>query len=154
MRRRAPGLTGLLAAVLWAAPPGLAGQDVAAPPAARTADDLAASVRAREEAFARTMADRDFEAFLSFISPEAVFFGREGALRGVEAIGAAWRPYFDGPEAPFAWTPDVVEVLDSGGLALTSGPVTLPDGSTAGRFNSIWRLDPDGVWRVVFDRGS
>ena len=45
-------------------------------------------------------------------------------------------------------------VLDSGSLAPTSGPVTLPDGSEAGRFNSVWRLDADGEWRVVFDRGS
>jgi ketosteroid isomerase-like protein len=105
-------------------------------------------------AFAKTMADRDFQAFLSFISPEAVFFGAEGALRGIDAIAVAWRPFFDGPQAPFAWGPDVVEVLDSGTLALTSGPVTLPDGTVGGRFNSVWRLDADGVWRVVFDRGS
>lgn len=116
--------------------------------------DLTATVEARERAFAKTMADRDFEAFLSFVSPEAVFFGGTGALRGKEAIGAAWRGFFEGAGAPFSWEPDVVEVLDSGGLALTSGPVRLPSGEDAGRFNSIWRLDPDGVWRVVFDRGS
>lgn len=115
---------------------------------------LAATVEARERAFAKTMADRDFEAFLSFVSPEAVFFGGNGALRGKDAIGAAWRRFFDGAQAPFSWEPDVVEVLASGALALTSGPVRLPSGEDGGRFNSIWRLDPDGVWRIVFDRGS
>lgn len=114
----------------------------------------AAEVEAREIAFAKTMADRDFDAFLSFVSPEAVFFGGNGALRGNDAIGAAWRGFFEGPEAPFSWSPDVVEVLDSGDLALTSGPVRLPSGEDAGRFNSIWRKDPDGIWRIVFDRGS
>lgn len=113
-----------------------------------------AEVEAREIAFAQTMADRDFEAFLTFVSPEAVFFGGAGALRGRDAVARAWRPFFEGPEAPFSWSPDTVEVLDSGRLALTSGPVLDASGEPAGRFNSIWRLDPDGVWRVVFDRGS
>lgn len=52
------------------------------------------------------------------------------------------------------WHPDVVEVLDSGELALSSGPVRLASGAEAGRFNSIWRKDADGQWRVVFDKGS
>jgi ketosteroid isomerase-like protein len=117
-------------------------------------DALRAQVEAREIAFAQTMADRDFEAFLTFISPEAVFFGGGGALRGRETVARAWRPFFEGPAAPFSWRPDTVEVLDSGELALTSGPVLDASGEPAGRFNSVWRLDADGVWRVVFDRGS
>jgi len=47
----------------------------------------------------------------------------------------------------------VVEVLDSGDLALSSGPVVSPAGETVGRFNSVWRKDPDGRWLVVFDKG-
>lgn len=115
---------------------------------------LAAEVEAREIAFAATMADRDFEAFLTFVSPEAIFFGTDGAQRGRDAVAEGWAPYFQGDQAPFSWHPDTVEVLESGRLALSSGPVYTPDGEQVGRFNSIWRLDPDGVWRVVFDRGS
>jgi len=133
-----------LVALVLSAPVGAAGQSGA----------LTAAVEARERAFAKTMADRDFEGFLSFVSPEAVFFGGNGALRGKDAIGAAWRRFFEGAQAPFSWEPDVVEVLDSGDLALTSGPVRLPSGEDGGRFNSIWRRDSDGVWRIVFDRGS
>jgi ketosteroid isomerase-like protein len=114
----------------------------------------AAEVEAREIAFAKTMADRDFEAFLTFISPEAIFFGGNEPIRGREAVGAAWRGFFEGDSPPFSWHPDVVEVLESGTLALSSGPVRGPDGQEAGRFNSIWRLDDDGVWRVIFDKGS
>jgi ketosteroid isomerase-like protein len=111
-------------------------------------------VKAREIAFARTMAERDFESFLTFISPEAVFFGEGESLRGREAIARAWEPYFEGPDAPFSWHPDVVEVLDSGRLALTSGSVLAASGEPLGRFNSVWRKDADDQWRVVFDRGS
>lgn len=40
--------------------------------------DPSAEVRAREVSFAKTMADRDFKAFLTFVSPEAIFFGQNG----------------------------------------------------------------------------
>lgn len=115
---------------------------------------LAEAVRAREIAFAKSMADRDLDAFASFVSHEAIFFGQTSAQRGREAVVAAWTPYFEGATAPFSWHPDTVEVLDSGTLALSSGPVRDPQGNEVGRFNSIWRLEDDGVWRVIFDRGS
>jgi ketosteroid isomerase-like protein len=113
-----------------------------------------ADVEAREIAFAKTMADRDFDAFLTFISPEAIFFNGSEPLRGREAIGRAWAPFFEGDEAPFSWHPDVVEVLESGTLALSSGPVLSPSGEEGGRFNSIWRKEADGQWMVIFDKGS
>jgi hypothetical protein len=47
-----------------------------------------------------------------------------------------------------------VEVLDSGSLAHSSGPVRDPNGKVIGRFNSIWRSDGAGTWRVIFDKGS
>jgi ketosteroid isomerase-like protein len=110
-----------------------------------------------ERAFAATMAKRDAAAFASHISQEAVFMGSSDTprvLRGREAIVETWKPYFDGPAPPFSWEPDIVEVLDSGTLALTSGPVHDPKGELIGRFNSIWRLEPDGRWRIVYDRGA
>jgi len=115
--------------------------------------DLQATVRAAEEAFARTMADRDLEAFATFVSEEAVFFGSSGTLRGKTAVVEGWAPLFDAPDAPFSWQPEVVEVLDSGTLAHSSGPVRDPDGNVVASFNSVWRLEADGQWRVVFDKG-
>ncbi len=115
-------------------------------------EELAAQVRAEETAFASTMAERDLASFLSYVSDEAVFFtGRE--LRGVEAIERGWRAFFAGDDAPFSWEPTDVVVLDSGTLALSSGPVLDPDGNRMGTFNSVWRLEADGRGRVVFDRG-
>jgi ketosteroid isomerase-like protein len=122
-------------------------------PVCAQAEAAAADVRAREIAFARTMADRDLAAFLTFLDPEAVFFNGNEALRGRAAIESAWSPFFDGP-APFSWHPDVVEVLESGDLALTSGPVRSASGEEVGRFNSVWRRSADGRWLVVFDKGS
>lgn len=114
----------------------------------------ASTVENREIAFAKTMADRDVAAFQSFISPEAIFFSGNEPIIGSDVITQAWRPYFEGDTAPFSWHPDVVQVLESGHLALTSGPVLSPSGEVVGRFNSIWRMEEDGQWRVVFDKGS
>lgn len=114
---------------------------------------LVEQVRAAETAFARTMAARDFHAFGTFIADEGVFIGGRGPQRGAAAVRAGWAKYFEGAEAPFSWRPETVEVLASGTLALTSGPVFEPDGASAGSFMSIWRLEADGKWRVVFDSG-
>ena len=118
--------------------------------------DLAArqqEVRARETAFAKTMADRDLGAFTSFISPEAVFVGVGGTTRGPQEISAAWKRFFEAPDAPFSWRPETIEVLPSGTLSLSSGPVFDPKGERIGTYNSTWRQDPDGVWRIIFDSG-
>jgi ketosteroid isomerase-like protein len=119
----------------------------------QSTEELARQVRAAEVGFARTMATRDRSAFASFVADEAVFFNARGALRGKAAVVQTWARFFDGNQAPFSWEPDTVEVLDSGMLALTSGPVRDPDGKQIGTFNSIWRRENDGRWRVVFDKG-
>ena len=119
---------------------------------ASMADD-ARQVGEREKAFALTMAERDFEAFGHFISEEAIFFSGNTPLRGKRAILEAWRPYYEGAEAPFSWQPALVEVLASGQLALSSGPVFDPGGTCIGTFNSIWQRNGD-EWKVIFDRGS
>ncbi len=106
-----------------------------------------------ERAFARTMAARDHAAFVSFLSREAVFFSDEGPLRGAEEVAARWKRFYEKPAAPFSWEPETVEVLDSGTLALSSGPVRDPAGTLVGTFTSIWRLE-NGRWRIVFDKGN
>lgn len=125
-------------------------------PTAGIADPLSPTeqVFAVERAFAKTMADRDLEAFATFLSDEAVFFSGTKTLRGRQQITEAWAAYFTGSAPPFSWDPDQVVVLESGTLALSTGPVVDPSGEVVGRFNSIWRLESPGVWKIVFDKGS
>ncbi len=116
---------------------------------------LAREVEAAERAFARSMAERKLADFTALLSDQAVFFG--GGTRvhhGKAEVTAAWRGFFEGPDAPFSWAPDRVEVLADGTLALTSGPVHDPKGQLIARFNSIWRQEAPGVWRIVFDKGQ
>ena len=133
--------------IVWLA----AGTAMAAP---STNAELREQVRSTEAAFAKTMADRDHAAFASFLAEEAVFFAGTNVLRGRSAVVGGWTKFFSGPNPPFSWEPDQVEVLDSGRLALSTGPVRDPSGKVIARFNSIWRLEAGGVWRVVFDKGG
>lgn len=115
---------------------------------------LRQQVMATEQAFARTMAQRDFAAFAKFIDDEAVFLADDGPLRGKRAVLERWRRYFEKAEAPFAWRPERVEVLDSAGLALSTGPVYDAKGARVASFTSVWRHAAPGRWRIVFDKGD
>jgi ketosteroid isomerase-like protein len=126
----------------------LRGQAAPAAPAVLTRQVFAA-----ESSFAATMANRDSTTFATFLAPEAIFFGEKSVMRGKPAVIDGWRALFVGPTAPFSWKPEAVEVLASGTLAHSSGPVHDANGRQIGNFNSIWRREPDGTWRVIFDKG-
>lgn len=123
-------------------------------PAYSTGEAARAQVHATERAFAKTMADRDFAAFQGFLADETVFFSGPEPLHGAQRVAAYWQRFYEGPQAPFSWEPDQVEVLASGTLALSAGPVYDPQGQLISRFASIWRQESPGVWRIVFDRGE
>jgi ketosteroid isomerase-like protein len=114
---------------------------------------LVKQVTDTELAFARTMADRDHPAFVSLIADEAVFLMGGKPLRGRAAVADYWKRFYTEPKAPFSWKPDHVQVLDSGGLAYSTGPVFDPDGKLIARFYSTWRRADSGAWRIVFDDG-
>ncbi len=116
--------------------------------------ELARQVADTERAFARTMAERDHGAFGVFIADEAVFFTGPQPLRGKAAVVAAWKRFYERADPPFSWEPADVEVLESGILAISSGPVRNAQGRQIATFTSIWRQEAPGVWRIVFDKGN
>jgi ketosteroid isomerase-like protein len=127
---------------------------VIGPAHADTHEQLTQQVRDAENGFAATMAKRDYQAFASFIADDAVFFDRENtAFRGKQAVVDSWKGLYDKPDAPFSWRSESVEVSDSGTLAHSSGPVLNRKGERVATFNSVWRRERDGSWKVVFDKG-
>jgi ketosteroid isomerase-like protein len=113
----------------------------------------AQEVFAAESSFAAAFARRDTAAFASFVASEAIFFGGATPARGRAAVLASWASLLAAPSPPFSWHPETIEVLASGTLALSSGPVLSASGVRTGTFDSIWRKEADGTWRVVFDKG-
>lgn len=70
---------------------------------AETHEERVAQVRAAEHAFAKTVADRDFDAFTAHLADDAVFFGANEA--------AAWQGCgHGGVEAILRWTASAVLV--------------------------------------------
>ena len=122
-------------------------------PALAGNENLADEVRQTEIAFAKTMADRDHAAFASFLADQTVFVHGTQPVRGKALVAEAWKAFYQAKDAPFSWEPEVVQVLDSGTLALSSGPVRDPSGKRVGTFTSVWRREVDGRWRIVFDKG-
>jgi ketosteroid isomerase-like protein len=124
----------------------------AAAPAADDLARLAEEVRNTEIAFARTLADRDVQAFRSMIAADVIWLA-DVPLRGPDQVVMNWRKYFEGPKAPFSWAPETVEVQAGGKLALSTGPVHDHAGKRIGTFTSIWRREPSGQWKIIFDSG-
>jgi len=117
-------------------------------------------VRCQEIAFSQSVENRNIESFTSFLDADARFVG-SSVLRGPEEITAAWQVFFSDDGPTIKWRPQFVEVLEDGTLVLTRGPYRLkskdPVGNSVeqwGTFNSVWRKNMDGKWRVVFDAGD
>jgi ketosteroid isomerase-like protein len=132
----------------------------AATPAAAPVSD-ACTVWARESGFAQSVADHDAAAFASYLHPDAVFIGGNGATRGAEAIAAEWAGIVAGKGIVLRWYPDAVDVGANGAVALSRGPFWMENPSAPpekryrrGRFISTWLRDEDGQWHVVFDGGA
>lgn len=122
------------------------------------ADEAADELRAAEIAFAASVADRDAEAFASFLDEDAVFLGAT-ALRGREAVIEAWSVFLAEGGPTLVWHPEIVEVRPDG-LGLSRGPYTLTaigqdgtESTSSGLFTSIWRRGEDGAWKILFDAG-
>ncbi len=122
--------------------------------------DLTDDVRCREIGFSKSVENQDIEAFRSFVDADARFVSNR-PRRGVEEIAEGWSTFMaeDGPR--IKWRPKFVEVLESGNLAFSVGLYEYigksDDGTESlsyGSFHSTWRLNDDGVWRVVFDAGD
>jgi ketosteroid isomerase-like protein len=144
-----------LASVLFAS---LAALVDAAPGADRTA--LVEQVRAAEIAFAKSVLDGKPEVFASFLDPETVFVSGATVTRGKAAVLDSWKGFFEPQRPYFEWHPEVVELTADGTLGLSRGPWVLRAKDKEGKeverkgvFNSVWRLQPDGSWKVIFDAG-
>lgn len=123
---------------------------LAAPVQAQTADP--APVVAAERAFAA-----DFPAlglagsFSKWSTPDAVVITGGRARTSAELFGNA--PQTRQPGEPLIeWWPVFAGVSMSGDLGFTTGPAA-QDGNRYGHYFTVWKRQPDGRWRWVYDGG-
>ena len=121
----------------------------AAPALAQIPD--AAPIVAAERAFAADAPSMGIAgSFNKWSVPEAIVIGGGQAQR----IGEA---YPDGPrpadEPLLEWWPNFAGIARSGDLGFTTGGVAI-NGQRTGHYFTIWKKQPDGSWRWVYDGGS
>lgn len=127
-----------------------------APPAPHapppTLSEAELSLWQAEAAFAASFAARDRERFAGFLADDAVFSGRS-PLRGKKAVMGAWnKMMLPGTPPPFSWEPSRAFV--TGDVGMTGGPVYDPSGKQVSAFQSVWRRQSDGTWRIILDSAA
>jgi len=115
-----------------------------------------------DAAFAQSVAEKNREKFLSFIAETTTFSGgTANELHGRDAVMKAWADFFkpDGPT--LSWTPIKGEVIGAGDVGYTTGRSVYREKDAGGKvterrgqYVTVWRKQPDGSWKVVFDTGS
>jgi ketosteroid isomerase-like protein len=130
--------TVVIAALLLASAPALA----AGPPSP-------AQIEKAERAFAAdglALGIRD--SFLKHMADDAIVFrpGPVSAKALYEGRPSSTRPKLE-------WWPQKVVIARSGDLGLSVGPSAV-DGQRGGYYATIWRKQPDGQWKWIYDGGA
>ncbi|MFZ5668139.1 MAG: DUF4440 domain-containing protein [Pseudomonadota bacterium] len=131
--------------------PLLAAWAIALPAPAAEAPVTPAPVIAAERAFAAEGAALGFKAsFLRHAAPDAIVIQPEP----VNAREVLSRAPDDRPDDPrLEWWPTWAGIAASGDLGFTTGPYSL-GGRRRGHYFTVWKKQPDGSWKWVFDGGT
>jgi len=109
-----------------------------------------------KEFCARAQTEGVQKAFLYYAADSAVISRKGQLLKGKEAIS---RQYESFPKnAKLEWAPDFADVSASGDLGYTYGQYTYTSTDSLGKttqnkgiFHTVWKRQPDGQWRFVWD---
>lgn len=129
--------TALIAALLVTAAPVMA------------AEPSAAQIEAAERAFAAdglALGVRD--SFLKHMADDAIVF-RPGPVNAK----ALYEKRPSSKALRLEWWPQKVVIARSGDLGLSIGPAVI-NGQRGGYYATIWRKQPDGQWKWIYDGGA
>lgn len=134
------------------------------PPAEPPPDPAAirASLMAADEAFAAATAERRLEGWLSAFDSTAIQMEPDVPFTpGIGSIRAAMGPVFADTSFTLTWQPAMAFASAAGDLGYTLGTWRSTrynaEGKgqvSTGKYVTIWRKQPDGSWKVVFDGGN
>lgn len=115
-------------------------------------------IRDTEESFAKMAAEKGIPAAFSFYAAEHGVISRSGKLiKGRDSIFY----YYNNQkvqEPQLTWSPVFIDVAGSGDLGYTYGTYKYSFRDTTGVrkeyrgiFHTVWKRQPDGSWRFVWD---
>lgn len=121
----------------------------AAPASAAAAAD-AAVVAAMEREFAAYAAEHGWvEAFRLYSAPDGQMAGPGGIVTTAASLEGA-----PAGDRSLAWWPVLAGIARSGDLGFTTGSFSIdPTRAPRGQYFTVWKRQPDGSWRWVFDGG-
>jgi ketosteroid isomerase-like protein len=122
-------------------------------PTSKTTQTPLSAMIDQERAFAKLADEKGTrDAFLEFLAEESLLF-TPGPTPGKLY-------YKNRPALPMklSWTPEFADVSAGGDLGYTSGPWEIrktagEPPTTFGHFNTLWRMQKDGSWKVEVDLG-
>ena len=113
-----------------------------------------------EQNFAKMARDEGIrDAFLTYAAEDAVLMRNNTLVIGKKAISE----YFENntsndKDVSLTWKPEFVDVAASGDLGYTYGNYTFSSIDSTGNkienkgvFHTVWKRQPDGTWRFVWD---
>ena len=125
------------------------------------AKDNTETLRQLEAEFMKATAEHGSQGYLSYYADDAVEVP-DGApiLQGKESISRTMG-FLDNKQNHLTWTPVGADISASGDLGYTYGNYefrsTGKDGKPVveyGKYNTIWKKQHDGAWKVVLDMGN
>lgn len=112
--------------------------------------------------FQETSRKRGLEGWLSMMSRDVVrmpVFGR-AFIKGRDKVARLDSSLWNTPGLRLEWEPGQSVIYSGGSLGLTAGSYRLLEEVSGesrqidtGQYLTLWRKDPDGRWRVLFDTG-
>lgn len=93
------------------------------------------------------------DGFLRYFSPDGILF-RPNPVVALEHF-----PSRPPSPASLIWTPELADISAAGDLGYTFGPWEMRPAGLAdttfanGTYVTLWRLEPDGIWKIVLDWG-
>ncbi|MGH9702005.1 MAG: YybH family protein [Candidatus Acidiferrales bacterium] len=111
--------------------------------------------------FASATAEKGLEGFGSFLADDAATLRpNQPVISGKDSVVAAWVQLLNNHTLSITWKPMTASISASGDLGFTVGSyeITKTDDKgkqvvATGKYVTIWRKQPDGSWKVVFDTG-
>jgi ketosteroid isomerase-like protein len=128
---------------------------------ARQAKPDAQALIQADRAFAQATAERRLEGFASFLAGDVMTIRPDSpVIKGRKGLTGRWARLLNDPAMSITWKPLQAVISDSGDMGYTVGSYEVAKTSGRnttlagrGKYITIWKKQPDGAWRVIFDSG-